>query len=146
MPGNCGKDYMVWGRKQGHHAREVKRMRNTQRALRSNDKGGMRELISPKQPGMGYFTDSRDSRAGRERRQLNQRHPKRTPGRPLGQNIAKAGQRLRFPQFANRRTRRVAAGQGQGPRVRAGMSLEGRVRAQMLGPQVRAGPKLEARP
>ena len=41
---------------------------------------------------------------------------------------------------------RVAAGQGQGPRVRAGMSLEGRVRAQMLGPQVRAGPKLEARP
>jgi hypothetical protein len=40
----------------------------------------------------------------------------------------------------------VAAGQGQGPRVRAGMSLEGRVRAQMLGPQVRAGPKLEARP
>ena len=41
---------------------------------------------------------------------------------------------------------RVAAGQGQGPRVRAGMSLEGRVRAQMSGPQVRAGLSLEARP
>ena len=41
---------------------------------------------------------------------------------------------------------RVAAGQGQGPRVRAGMSLEGRVRAQMSGPQVRAGLNLEARP
>ena len=41
---------------------------------------------------------------------------------------------------------RVAAGQGQGPRVRAGMSLEGRVRAQMFGPQVRAGPNFEARP
>ena len=41
---------------------------------------------------------------------------------------------------------RVAAGQGQGSRVRAGMSLEGRVRAQMSGPQVRAGLNLEARP
>ena len=41
---------------------------------------------------------------------------------------------------------RVAAGQGQGPRVRAGMSLEGRVRAQMSGPQVRAELSLEARP
>ena len=41
---------------------------------------------------------------------------------------------------------RVAAGQGQGPRVRAGMSLEGRVRVQLLGPQARAGPNLEARP
>ena len=41
---------------------------------------------------------------------------------------------------------RVAAGQGQGPQVRAGMSLEGRVRAQMSGPQVRAGLNLEARP
>ena len=35
---------------------------------------------------------------------------------------------------------RVAAGQGQGPRVRAGMSLEGRVRAQMSGPQVSVMP------
>ena len=41
---------------------------------------------------------------------------------------------------------RVAAGQGQGPRVRAEMSLEGPVRAQMFGPQVRAGPNFEARP
>jgi hypothetical protein len=30
MPGNSGKDYMIWGRKQGQHAREAKRMRNTQ--------------------------------------------------------------------------------------------------------------------
>ena len=61
----------------------------------------------------------------------------RQNGRQYGILQALCTTDLANPSLSSKRAKneyvltRVAAGQGQGPRVRAGMSLEGRVRAQM---------------